>query len=336
MNRKIAVTGGTGYIAGFIIAEFLNNGYEVCASVRNTAKASQLREALKSNVSEEVLKNFDTFEADLTAEKGWEEGFKGAIGIIHVASPLGNGTESAEALRLVAKGGTLNILKAAHKVGIKRIVMTSSLAACTPQLSVGAALIDETLWSDENNKELDAYRLSKIASERAAWDFSKQYDLALTTILPGAVFGPVMSEGNISSNAILLRLLKGQIPRALNVPFEISDVRDLATLHRLAFESDEAIGERFIAASQIITMPEVAKLYQSAYPNEKAPKKVFPNWMVKCLALVSPQLRSMVPMLGRKYVHSTKKAETVLDWTQRKPEETLLDSARAMKKVKLF
>ena len=38
MSRTIAVTGGTGYIAGFVIAEFLNHGYTLRASVRSIKK----------------------------------------------------------------------------------------------------------------------------------------------------------------------------------------------------------------------------------------------------------------------------------------------------------
>ncbi len=327
MSKTIAVTGGTGYIAGFIIAEFLSHGYMVRASVRSLSKIEALKKDLAAFVDKEALLRLSVFEADLTSSKGWADGFPGVDGIIHVASPLGHGTESAEELRRIAEGGTLNVLQGALDAGVKRIVMTSSQAASTPRISVGKVVLDETFWSDEGNPELDPYRLSKIASEKAAWAFSAKHGLALTTVLPGAVFGQIMSAKNISSNDILLRLINGGMPRALNIPLEVSNVQDLAALHRLAFENDNATGERFLAASQTIRMPEVARIYREQYPESNAPANVFPNWMVRFLSIFIPSLRSMVPMLGREYSHTTEKAERLLGWTQHTPRETVLDAA---------
>ncbi len=330
---KIAVTGGTGYIAGFVIAEFLNHGYVVRTSGRSLSKIEALKKDLSAFVNEEALSRLSAFEADLTLSEGWAEGFAGVDGIIHVASPLGHGTESAEELRRVAEGGTLNVLQGALDAGVKRVVMTSSQAASTPKKSVGKVVLDETFWSDEDNLELDPYRLSKIVSEKAAWAFSAKHGLDLTTVLPGAVFGQVMSAKNISSNKFLLELINGGMPRTLNVPLEVSNVRDLAALHRLAFENDDAIGERFLAASQTIRMPEVARIYREQYPDSKTPTKVFPNWMVCLLSIFIPGLRSMVPMLGREYSHTTEKAERLLGWIQHTPREAILDAATSFDRL---
>ena len=333
MSKTLAVTGGTGYIAGFVIAEFLNHGYTVRASLRSLSKFEALIKDLDVFVNEEALSRLSAFKADLTSSEGWADGFSGADGVIHVASPLGHGTESAEELRRVAEGGTLNVLQGALDAGVKRIVMTSSQAASTPKISVGRVVLDETFWSDENNPELDPYRLSKIYAEKAAWSFSAEHGLDLTTVLPGAVFGQVMSARNISSNDILLRLLNGGMPRALNIPLEVSNVWDLAALHRLAFENGNAIGERFLAASQTIRMPEVARIYREKYPHSKTPAKVFPNGMVRLLSVFVPSLRSMVPMLGREYSHTTEKAERLLGWIQHTPRETVLDAAASLEQL---
>ena len=330
MNKTVAVTGGTGYIAGFIIAEFLNHGYEVRASVRDLAKVDAVKKGLSGWVEDGACDRLTAFEADLTSPAGWGRGFDGVDGVIHVASPLGNGTESADELIQVAQGGTLHVLQGAVDGGVKRVVMTSSGAACTPRVGVGEIVLDENFWSDTHNHELDPYRLSKIASERAAWAFAKDKAVQLTTILPGAVFGPIMRPDVISGDEILLRLLNGGMPASVKVPLEVSDVRDVAALHRLAFENDAAIGQRFLASSTTITMPQVAKLYREHFPVAKAPKAVFPNWMVRLLAVFIPSLRQLVPMLGRQYRHTTQKAETLLGWTHHTPQETVLDAAQSL------
>jgi len=325
----VAITGGTGYVAGFVVAEFLSHGYAVRASVRNLGKLEALTEGLHGWVDDEALSRLTGFEADLTAADGWTQGFSGADGVIHVASPVGNGSESVEALTRVAKGGTLNVLRAAHDAGVERVVMTSSAGTCIPKVSVGAVVLDETFWSDPDNDELNPYRKSKVAAERAAWDFAHDDDMELTTILPGTIFGPVMRKDVISSNELLLRLLNGTVPAIADTPLDITDVRDLAVLHRLAFENDVAIGERFLAAGSTLTLSEVAKLFRENFTDSKIPTKTFPAWMIDVLSIVPP-FRQLPPMVRRKYSHTTKKAESLLGWTHRAPQETVLDAARSL------
>ncbi|WP_033614923.1 NAD-dependent epimerase/dehydratase family protein [Lactiplantibacillus fabifermentans] len=322
--KKIVVTGGSGFVAAWVIAEFLNQDYAVATSLRSLDKATAIKTGLSRYVSADKLANLTFFKADLTSLNGWETGLQDATGVIHVASPLGHGTESTEELVKVARGGVLNVLQAATNAGIKRIVMTSSQAACTPD-SHATGTFDETFWTDSDNPELDPYRISKVKAEQAAWDFAAQHDLALTTILPGAIFGPAITS-NISTNRILQQLLKG--PLALpKVPLEISDVRDLAHLHRLAFENSLAIGKRYIGSSQTLTMLQVGQLYRATFPELKIAARPLPNWATRQLAKFMPSLRSLVPMLNRRYHHTTAAAEHDLLWQQHTPEQTVLAAA---------
>lgn len=326
--KKIIVTGGTGFVAGWVIVEFLNAGYEVSTSVRSMKKADRLEKEISKAVSKDEMKNLSFFEADLTDDKNWIENIKGAQGVIHVASPMGNGTQSVEELVTVAKNGALTVLKAAKEAGVRRVVMTSSQAASTPERN-SSEILDESFWTDINNPDLDPYRISKVESEKAAWKFANENNMELTTILPGAIFGPILSDKAVSSNNVLLRLLNG-MPMTPNVPLEISDVRDLAHLHRLAFENPIAVGKRYLAASQVLTMAEVEKVYQSNFPYKKIKIHMMPNFVLKIATRFMPELRSLVPMLDRKYHHTTAAAEDDLGWEQREPEITVLDSAKAL------
>ncbi|GAF41863.1 dehydrogenase [Agrilactobacillus composti DSM 18527 = JCM 14202] len=328
MSKKIIVTGGTGFVASWVLYEFLNQGYDVATSLRDLTKQTQVLAELKPLLTPAQLNQLTFFEADLTSAENWAAAMAGAVGVIHVASPLGHGTESTAEMVAIAKNGTLNVLQAAHRAGVQRVVMTSSQAASTPTRDSRATL-DESFWSDLNNPDLDPYRISKIEAEKAAWQFAKTHDLALTTILPGAIFGPVLSPKNLSSNGILLQLLKG-MPLIPQVPLEISDVRNLATLHRLAFENPKAIGKRYLAASQTLTMPEVAQIYKQAFPTLKLKVRKMPNWLPPLLAKFIPAMRSLVPMLNRQYHHTTQAAATDLGLTQYPPETTVLDAAEKL------
>ena len=54
---------------------------------------------------------------------------------------------------------------------------------------------------------------------------------SLTTILPGAVFGPVLTKANLGSVQIIQRLLEGRPAAIPRLGFWVVDVRDLAELH---------------------------------------------------------------------------------------------------------
>jgi dihydroflavonol-4-reductase len=78
--------------------------------------------------------------------------------------------------------------------------MTSAAAAARSPLAANL-VSDETVWADPDDPQFDAYRRSKILAERAAWDFiaANGGTTQLTTLLPGAVFGPVLARENLGS-----------------------------------------------------------------------------------------------------------------------------------------
>ncbi|SMS13276.1 NAD-dependent epimerase/dehydratase family protein [Levilactobacillus zymae] len=331
--KKVVVTGGTGFVAGWVIVEFLRAGYQVATSVRSLNKVAGLTDEIAAAVTPAQLAQFSCFEADLTSDRNWVANLTGVDGVIHVASPMGNGTESVDELVNVAKNGALTVLKTAKTAGVTRIVMTSSQAVSTPS-SDSTATLDESFWTDINNPELDPYRISKVAAETAAWDYANANDLQLTTILPGAIFGPILSAKAVSSNGILLQLLKG-LPMVPHVSLEVSDVRDLAHLHRLAFENPVAQGKRYLAASQSLTMLAVERLFQTHFPEHHIKVRALPNWGTRVVARFVPSLRALVPMLNRQYHHTTAAAEHDLGWTQHRPQETVLAAAKALQHFEL-
>jgi dihydroflavonol-4-reductase len=82
----VLVTGGSGYVAGYCIAELLNNGWRVRSTVRSSAKVKAVRAGIStigSNVSE-----IEFVEADLNSDEGWSQATCGAQYVLHVASPV--------------------------------------------------------------------------------------------------------------------------------------------------------------------------------------------------------------------------------------------------------
>ena len=329
MAETVLVTGGTGFVAGWTIVELLRRGHGVRTTVRSLAREEGLRWAIAQQV--DAGDRLSVVAADLTADTGWDEAVAGCANVLHIASPLGGGDDD-ERLIAAARDGTLRVLGAAAKAGVKRVVMTSSTAACTPAKPLKRA-IDESDWADPDQPGLSSYRKSKVLAEKAAWDFmAGAKGMELVTIRPGAIFGPVMNRDQLGSVGIIDRLLKGQPPALPRLGFNIVDVRDLADLHIRAMETPEAAGERFIAMGDALWYADIAATLKTRL-GERAAKVTtanMPDLVAKGLAAVNPQMKALLPLLGRTQAFSTDKARRVLGFAPRPSAETVADCGASL------
>lgn len=333
MSESVLVTGGTGYVAGWVIVELLQRGYAVRTTVRGLDRSEAVRAAVGTVVDPGDRLSFAV--ADLTGDAGWAEAVAGVDYVLHIASPLSDDNSKApQALIVPARDGTLRVLRAATAAGVKRVVMTSAANAASPSSYAEEGVTDETLWTDPDDPTLIPYRRSKTVAERAAWDFMATYEgpTTLTTILPGAVFGPVLSSGNLGSVRIIQRMLTGSMPGAPRIGLEVVDVRDLADIHIRAMTAPEAAGERFLATGEFVWMREIAAELRAGLGAEaaKVPTRQLPDIAVRATALFDKSLRAITVSLGRKNRHSTGKAKHLLGWQPRSAAETVVGCARSL------
>lgn len=330
MNECVLVTGGTGFVARWCIVSLLERGYHVRATLRDMAKAEAVRRSIAA-VSD-ATDRLSFAKADLTSDDGWPEAMAGCTYVLHVASPLGGASGSGrDAYVTPAREGTLRVLSAAVDAGIRRVVMTSAAATTRPPLDSGLTS-DETRWADPDDPQFDNYRVSKILAERAAWKFMAGKATEFATVLPGAVFGPVLSSENLGSVKIIGDLVVGR-PRFLpRLGFWVVDVRDLADLHVTAMTAPEAAGERFLAAGDFQWMEDIAATLRSSLDvdGRKVPRRRLPTALVRLLAPLSAELKPLTPLLGRKFALSSDKARRVLGFAPRPVSATLLDCARSL------
>jgi dihydroflavonol-4-reductase len=219
------------------------------------------------------------------------------------------------------------------KAGVKRVVMTSAAAAARPPLTSDRAS-DETVWSDPDDPQFDGYRVSKILAERAAWDFvrTEGKESVLTTILPGAVFGPIRDAENLGSVQIIQGMLRGRPGALPRLGFWIVDVRDLADLHIRAMTAAAAAGQRFIAAGEFMWMEDMAKTLraQLGAAGAKISTRRLPDFVVRLLLPFMANLRSLAPLLGRRFPLNANKARQVLSFAPRPAATTLVECARSL------
>lgn len=220
--------------------------YQVRTTLRDRKREASLHASITSLTGSDAALSFVL--ADLTKDEGRDEAVAGCDHVIHIASPLGAGhARSRVALVEPAMGGALRVLRAALSARVGRVVMTS--AAATARQRNSHAVSNETIWADPNDPILDPYRLSKILAKRAAWDFMKTVNggTTLTTLLPGAVFGPLLPGGTPGSIWVIKNMLEGKPPHLVNLGLSVVDVRDQAAAHAEALIAPQAPESAFCA-----------------------------------------------------------------------------------------
>lgn len=170
--------------------------------------------------------------------------------IVHTASPvlMKENPKNPEAHIGPAVNGTRWIMEAAAKNGVKRVVVTSSVAAMMSQKVEDYPLkFDESIWSDEEKAKSDgSYNLSKLKAEKCAWEIAESSGVELATILPSFTLGDFYMHTGQSSTAIVEMIIKNKIPYLPKVFMPIVDVNDVALAHYRALVVPEAKGRRFI------------------------------------------------------------------------------------------
>jgi dihydroflavonol-4-reductase len=333
MAETVLVTGGTGFVAGWCIVELLRRGYAVRTTVRSLSKEARVRAAISTSI--DSGDRLTCSAADLTSDAGWNEAMAGCDYVLHVASPLGaDSPKDPNALIVPARDGALRVLRAATSAAVKRVVLTSSCAAASPPLASEDSLSDESVWTDTDDRSLSAYRKSKTLAERDAWEFMNGYHgpTTLTTILPAAVFGPVLTAENPGSVQVIGRLLKGRVPGNPRLGFDVVDVRDTADLHLRAMTAPEAAGQRFIAAGEFMWMTDVSKTLRAELGKAagKVPIRSMPDFVLRFMSLFDHALRAVTPGLGRKHRHTSEKAQRLLGWRPRPAAVTVVDCAKSL------
>ncbi len=332
-NETVLVTGGSGYIGGWSVVALLERGYTVRATIRDLSREAAVRKALGTVTDPGDRLSFHA--ANLTSDDGWDAATQGCDYVLHVASPLGvPAPKDHQALIVPARDGAKRAISAAIRAGVKRVVMTSSVAATSPAYDAPDGVTDETTWTNADDLRMGAYTRSKTIAERAAWDLIGEAggSTSLAVVNPALVLGPVMGADFSDSVQIVQRLLNGNMPGIPRLGFNIVDVRDVADLHLRAMTDPAAAGERFIAAGEYAWMADIAEILRAELGPQaaKVPTRRAPDLLIRLAAIFDRDLATVTPGLSRRQEASGAKAQRVLGWKPRPMRETVLDCARSL------
>lgn len=328
MAGQIFVSGGSGYIAGFLIRQLIAEGWQVNTSIRNLAREADVRGWL--NVDNSKLK---FFAADLMSDDGWAEAMAGCSHVAHVASPIpSNAPKHEDELIVPAREGALRALRFAKEAGVSRFVMTSSVAAVAYGHGGAKHHFTEADWTNVASPDAYPYVKSKTIAERAArdWVAASGAEMEFVTVNPSLVLGPLMAPDFSTSLEAVKKLLEGSLPGLPHFGFAVVDVRDVADLHVRCLTAPNMAGERFIAAGPFMWMGDVAAILKAGLGAQarKVPTRKLPNFILRILALFDPIVKQVVGELDNVRDASAQHAKDVLDWQTRDPRESILDTAR--------
>ena len=330
-GKTVLVTGGSGYLGGWCIVELMRRGYRVRTTVRNPTREREVHEAVASEI--DPAHRLTVHQADLLGDEHWDNIIEGCDYVLHVASPFPpKQPKDPDELIRPAREGTIRVLGKSLDHDVKRVVVTSSIAAIRLTKGAETRTLTEEDWTDPDSAELTPYVRSKTVAERAAWDLVQERGAEdrLAVVNPGAIIGPVLHDDISYSVQSVERLLKG-LPGVPRLGFNFVDVRDVADLEIRAMTTPEAGGRRFIAVTKFLWMSETGEILRERLGDQaaKVPTRTIPDLLVRGMALFDGGIRSIVGTLGKRTDLSSERAMG-LGWSPRPIEDTVAETGESL------
>ena len=336
----VLVTGASGFVGKWTVIELLRAGFDVRGTIRSEAKAEQVQQAVVAQLGEDALRMLSFVRADLMRDTGWTNAMVRVDAVVHVAAQIV--AEEPKDVSVVvgpALEGTERVMRFAAVGGVKRVVMTSSIAT----VGYGHGQVSGTRVYDESHfTQLDklrytwAYAVGKTKAEQSAWAYARSEGLELTTIHPGAILGPALDGDTSISLKMVSDLLEGTMPAMPSNGFSIVDVRDVAAMHVAALQQPKAIGQRYLAASDYTPFPEVGRILREAYPDRQITQKIVPDWIIRLLARFGGPTRQIINDIGNEKHFSPDKGEALLGRPFISGKDAILASAESLERLGLL
>ncbi|GFP85343.1 tetraketide alpha-pyrone reductase 2 [Phtheirospermum japonicum] len=266
---EYCVTGGTGFIAAYLIKSLLEKGHFVRTTVRDPENVEKIGYLWELNGAKERLK---IMKADLLKEESFDEAVEGVDGVFHTASPVLVAYDDNITANLIDPciKGTLNVLKSCKKYSsVKRVVLTSSCSSIRYRYDAGkVSPLNESHWSDPQycqNYNL-WYAYAKTLAEKEAWKFAEESGINLVVVNPSFVVGPLLAPQPTSTLLLILALVKGLRGEYSNTAIGFVHIDDVVNAHILAMEETKASG-RLICSSSVAHWSEIIEMLRAKYPS---------------------------------------------------------------------
>jgi len=238
---KTLITGATGFVGSAVIRQLLHAGHTVRALVRPNSDRRNL-----SGLPVEIVTG------DLNDRASLDHAITGCDTLFHVAADYRLWVPRPEEIYGTNVNGTLNIMHAAAKAGVERIVYTSSVATL--------GLTPDGSPSDESTPVVYAdmighYKRSKFLAEAEVQQLVDKHGLPVVIVNPSTPIGPRDIKPTPTGHMIL-NAASGRMPAYVDTGLNLVHVDDVAIGHLLAYKHGK-IGQRYILGAHNMTLKEI-------------------------------------------------------------------------------
>lgn len=286
--QTVFVTGATGLLGNNLVRLLLERGVHVRALVRSRAKAG---------VQFGHVTRLEIVEGDMLDVAGFAPALRGCDVVFHTAAYFResySGGRHWASLKRINVDATTELIAAAHSVGARRFIHTSSIAVVN---GPRGALIDESMTREPG--DADDYYRSKMQSDQAVQEFLRQHpDMFAAYVMPGWMHGPG-DLGPTAAGRFTLDYLRRALPGIPPGTVSFVDARDVAFALIGAAEKGRR-GEHYLAAGHHIAMPDLMQIYQQVTgtpaPTRQIPVAVL--WSIAGIQEITARLTGRSALLS--------------------------------------
>jgi len=254
VKGTVLVTGASGFLAMSIIRRLQDKQYKVKGTVRSL-------EGESAKNLKELFPKLILCEADLMgSQEAFEKAMDGCNFVMHTASPFQLSVNDPQKdLVDPAVKGTEKVVSAAIKMGISRVVVTSSIAAVGPPMAwrtdlkncVDGKVFSDADWMEDASLTSGPYLFSKVMAEKKAWELAEGKEgFSVACINPSFIIGPMLTSRADGESVKFIKSMLDGTATLSGFPLGVVDVRDVSLAHVAAMETPEAGGKRFLVTSE--------------------------------------------------------------------------------------
>lgn len=257
---KVLVTGASGFIGGNLVRALLRDGHAVRALVRPASDRRNI-EGLDVEVAL----------GDLTDPVSLAPALDGCEGLFHVAASYAFWSPDPRRFHEANVTGTQNILAAARRAGVRKIVYTSSES--TLKIPADGTPGTEAELDDPDKLSGD-YKRSKCLAEHRALEMSRT-GLPIVIVNPTTPIGPFDVKPT-PTGRLVVDFINGRMPAYVDAGLNIVDVGDVVQGHILAMEKGTC-GERYVLGNRNLTLKEIFAILEGL-TGIRSPRIRVPLW----------------------------------------------------------
>ncbi|SDV46254.1 dihydroflavonol-4-reductase [Chitinasiproducens palmae] len=282
---RVLVTGASGFVGAAVARAVRRAGYRTRVLVRPTSASTNI-----------AGQDFDVALGDLRDPASLDAALRGVRFVFHVAADYRLWAADPEEIVRANREGTGNIMEAALRAGVERVVYTSSVAT----LRVGDTVVpvDESRPATAE-QTIGAYKRSKVVAERLVETMVAERGLPAVIVNPSTPIGP-RDVRPTPTGRIIVEAARGRMPAFVDTGLNFVHVDDVAEGHLLALTRGQ-LGRRYILGGEDVMLgtllAEIAARTGRRAPTVRLPRA--PLYPLAALAEFGARFTGKEPLLTR-------------------------------------